>query len=38
VSLTDLVVYTGVEKDTLSSSGLTCVDVGHDADISGIFK
>jgi hypothetical protein len=38
VSLTDLVVNTGVEKDTLCGSGLTCVDMGHDADISGIFE
>jgi hypothetical protein len=28
------VVDTGVEKNTLSGGGLSCVDMGHDTDIS----
>ena len=38
VCLTDLVVDTGVEQDTLGSSCLTCVDVSHDTNITGHFK
>ena len=35
--LTDLVGKTGIEKDTLGSSGLTGIDVSHNADIARIF-
>ena len=38
VGLTDLVVLTGVEQDTLGGGGLTGIDVGHDAEVSGIFQ
>ena len=35
VHLTDLMVDTGVVQDTFGGGSLTCVDVGHDTDISG---
>jgi hypothetical protein len=38
MNLTDLVVYTRVEEDTLSSSRLTGIDVSHDTDITSFFK
>ena len=38
VGIADLMVYTGVIKNTLGGSGLTGVDVRHDADISGSFQ
>ena len=38
VSLTDLVVDTGVEQDALGSSGLTSIDVSHDADIANLIQ
>ena len=34
VHFADLVRYAGVEKNTLSCRGLTCVDVGNDTEIS----
>ena len=36
--LTDFVSQAGVEKDTLGSSGFTGIDVGHNADVTRIFK
>jgi hypothetical protein len=33
---TDLVVNTGVEKDALSCSGFTGVDVRHDSNIANL--
>ena len=36
--LTDFVSQTGIEEDTLRSSGLTGIDVSHDADVTSIFK
>ena len=38
VRFTDLVVNTGVVQDSLGGGGLTCVDVGHNADVSGHFQ
>ena len=38
VGLTDLVVAAGVEQDTLGRGGFTGIDVGHDAEVSGIFQ
>ena len=38
MNFTDLVVYTRVEEDTLSSSRLTGIDVSHDTDITSFFK
>ena len=38
VHLADLVGQAGVEEDTLRSGGFTGIDVGHDADVAGIFK
>ncbi len=38
VGLTDLVVDAGVEQDTLGGGGLAGIDVGHDADVSGILQ
>ena len=35
VSFTDLVVNTGVVQDSLGGGGFTCVDVGHNANVSG---
>ena len=38
VHLTDFVSQAGIKKDALRSSSLAGIDVGHDADIAGIFK
>ena len=38
VHLAELVVDAGVEKDPLRGRGFSGIDVGHDADISGIFE
>ena len=38
MNLTDLVVYTRVEEDTLRGGRLTGVDVSHDTDITSFFK
>ena len=38
MGLTDLVVLAGVEQDALGGGGLTGIDVGHDAEVSGIFQ
>ena len=38
MNFTDLMVDTGVVQDTLGGGGLTCVDVGHDTDITGHCK
>ena len=38
MGIADLMVYTGVIQNTLGGSGLTGVDVRHDADISGSFQ
>ena len=38
MDLTDLVSLTGVVKNTLGRGGLTGIDVGHDADVTGIGK
>ena len=38
VSFTYLMVYTGIEKDTLGGSCFTCIDVSHDTNISCFFK
>ena len=38
VGLADLVVDAGVVQNTLGSRGLASVDMGHDADISGVFQ
>ena len=38
MGLTDLVVLTGVEQNTLGSSGFAGIDVSHDAEVSGIFQ
>ena len=38
MNLTDFVVYTRVEEDTLSSSRFTGIDVSHDTDITSFFK
>ena len=38
MSLTDLVVNTGVEQDALSSSGFTSIDVSHNADIANLAQ
>ena len=38
VGLTDLMVDTGVEQNTLGSGCLTGIDVRHDTDISGFFQ
>ena len=38
VNLADLVGTAGVEEDTVSSSRLTGVDVGHDTDITGVWE
>jgi hypothetical protein len=35
--LTDLVGDTGVEKDALSGSRLTSIDVSHDADVTNLI-
>ena len=35
MNLTDLMVDTGVVQDALGGGGLTCVDVGHDTDVTG---
>ena len=35
MNFTDLMVNTGVVQDTLGGGGLTCVDVGHDTDVTG---
>jgi len=34
MDFTDLVVDTGVEKDSLSGRRLTSIDVSHDADVA----
>ena len=38
VGLAELMVYTGIKKDTLGSRGLSGINVRHDADISRVFK
>ena len=38
MDLTQLIVHAGVEQDTLGSSRLARVNVGHNADIAGVFK
>ena len=38
VNFTDLVVLAGVIEDPLGCGGLARVDMGHDADIAGLFK
>ncbi len=38
MGLTDLVVLTGVEENTLGGGGLTGIDVGHDADVTDVGK
>ena len=38
MNLTDFVGKTGVEEDTLGGCGFTGVNMGHDADIAGIFE
>jgi hypothetical protein len=38
MGLTYFVVNTGVEQNTLGSSGLTGIDVSHDTNVSGFFK
>ena len=38
VHLTDLVGDTCVEKDSLSGSGLTSIDVCHDADVANLTQ
>jgi hypothetical protein len=38
VDLTDLVVDAGVEEDALGRSGLTGIDVRHDADIPDLVE
>ena len=38
VHLADLVGATGVEEDALGRRGLARVDVGHDADVAGLFE
>jgi hypothetical protein len=35
--LTDFVVNTRIEKNTLGGRGLPCINMGHDAYIPGIF-
>jgi hypothetical protein len=37
VDLSDAVRLSGVEKDALRRSGLTGIDVGHDADVPAAF-
>jgi hypothetical protein len=36
MNFTDLVVDTGVEKDSLSSRGFTRVDVRHDSNVANL--
>ena len=38
MGLTDLVVHAGVVEDALGGSGFTRVNMGHDADVAGIFQ
>ena len=38
VSLTDLVVLTGVEQNSFTGSSLAGIDVSHDAKVSGISQ
>jgi hypothetical protein len=38
MGLTNAVVDTGVEQDTLGSRGLTGIDMSHDTNVSGLFK
>ena len=38
MGLADLVVHAGVEQNTLRRGGLAGVDMGHNADIPGIFQ
>ena len=38
VGLADLVVHAGVVQNTLGSGGLARIDVGHDADVTGILQ
>ena len=38
VNFTDLVVLTGVIENPLGRGGLARINVGHDADIAGLFK
>ena len=38
MGLTHFVVDAGIEENTLGSRRLTCINVRHDADVSGFFK
>ena len=38
MGLTDLIVDAGVIQDSLGGGGFSGVDVGHDADVSGVFQ
>ena len=38
VCITDLVVNTGIEQDTLGQSRLTCIDMSHDTDVPGSIQ
>ena len=38
MSLTDLVLLTGVVQDALGRGGLTGIDVSHDTDVTGLGK
>ena len=38
VNLTQLMVNTCIEQDTLGCGGLTSIDMGHDANVSGHFQ
>ena len=38
MGLTDFIVDAGIEQNTFRSRRLTSIDMGHDTDISGIFK
>ena len=37
MSFSDLMVYSGIKKDTLGSSGLAGIDMSHDTNISGVL-
>ena len=37
MSFSNFMVYSGIEKDTLGSGGLTCIDMSHDTNISGVL-
>jgi|GEM_PF-5995339 len=38
MDLTDLVVHAGVVKDALGGGRLARVNMGHDADVAGLFE